>query len=83
MLICGIGLGFIPGYAFSWLLKKFNLLRVSAEVEEKGLDLSELGIEAYPEKATVFTASQSSEAPAMKKTELTPSTEKGAYGQPI
>jgi ammonia channel protein AmtB len=82
VLICGIGLGFIPGYAFSWLLKKFNLLRVSAEVEEKGLDLSELGIEAYPERATVFTASQSSEATTMK-TQLTPSTDKGAYGQPI
>jgi len=83
VLICGIGLGFIPGYAFSWLLKKFNLLRVSAEVEEKGLDLSELGIDAYPEKATMFTPSPSNEV-AVKKSESTqPSTEKGAYGLPI
>jgi ammonium transporter, Amt family len=84
VLICGIGLGFIPGYAFSWLLKKFNLLRVSAEVEERGLDLSELGIEAYPEKVTVFTPSPSHQMSAEAKTELTkPSTEKGAYGLPI
>jgi len=83
VLICGIGLGFIPGYAFSWLLKKFNLLRVSAEAEEKGLDLSELGIEAYPERATIFTTSQS-QLPAATKTELTePGTEKGAYGIPV
>ncbi len=31
-------LGFIPGYALSWLLKKFDLLRVPREVELVGLD---------------------------------------------
>lgn len=34
------GLGFIPGYALSWLLKKFGLLRVPREVELVGLDFS-------------------------------------------
>ena len=31
-------LGFIPGYALSWILKKFNVLRVPREVELVGLD---------------------------------------------
>ena len=34
------GLGFIPGYALSWLLKKFNMLRIPHEVELAGLDFS-------------------------------------------
>jgi ammonia channel protein AmtB len=34
------GLGFIPGYALSWLLKKLNLLRIPHEVELAGLDFS-------------------------------------------
>lgn len=49
-LLCAILLGFIPGYGVSWLLKRWNLLRVSEEVEATGLDLTELGIEAYPER---------------------------------
>ena len=32
------GLGFIPGYVLSWLLKKFGMLRVPREVELAGLD---------------------------------------------
>ncbi|MGE4482786.1 ammonium transporter [Acidocella sp.] len=48
-VICAILLGFIPGYASSWLLKKFNLLRVPPEVETAGLDIKELGVHAYPE----------------------------------
>ncbi len=32
------GLGFIPGYALSWLLKKCNLLRAPREIELAGLD---------------------------------------------
>ncbi|PSB35701.1 ammonium transporter [Stenomitos frigidus] len=51
-LICTVLLGFIPGYVTSWLLKKFNLLRVSREEEIAGLDLSDLGVEGYPEYAT-------------------------------
>jgi ammonia channel protein AmtB len=51
--ICAIGLGFIPGWISSWLLKKFNLLRVSPAVEEAGLDLAEMGVRAYPETATL------------------------------
>jgi Amt family ammonium transporter len=51
-LICVVLLGFIPGYGTSWLLKKFNLLRVSPEEEIAGLDLSDLGVEGYPEYVT-------------------------------
>ncbi|HEY5793048.1 MAG TPA: hypothetical protein VIS74_07105, partial [Chthoniobacterales bacterium] len=48
VLIC-IPLGFIPGYVVSLILKKLKMLRVSAEVETDGLDISEIGIDAYPE----------------------------------
>lgn len=34
------GLGFIPGYILSWLLKKANLLRIPREVELAGLDFA-------------------------------------------
>lgn len=51
--ICTVVLGFIPGYGTSWLLKKFDLLRVSPEEEIAGLDLSDLGVEGYPEYATM------------------------------
>ena len=37
------GLGFIPGYALSWLLKKFNMLRIPREVELAGLDFTAHG----------------------------------------
>ncbi len=52
-LICAIGLGFIPGYIASWLLAKLRLLRVTQEEEELGLDLSDLGVRAYPEQVTL------------------------------
>ncbi|CAN5248152.1 MAG: ammonium transporter [Nocardioides sp.] len=42
-------LGFIPGYLISLLMKKMGTLRVPAEVEAAGLDLSEVPAEAYPE----------------------------------
>lgn len=42
-------LGFIPGYGASLLLKKLGMLRVPAEVEERGLDLTEIPATAYPE----------------------------------
>jgi ferredoxin len=32
------GLGFLPGFVLSWLLKKWDLLRVPREVELAGLD---------------------------------------------
>ena len=51
--ICAILLGFIPGYVVSFVLKLFGLLRVDAETEAKGLDVSELGVEAYPEAAAI------------------------------
>ena len=31
-------LGFVPGFALSWVLKKFGLLRIPREVELAGLD---------------------------------------------
>ena len=42
-------LAFLPGYFFSWILKKLNLLRVPPEVELEGLDLAEFGQDFYPE----------------------------------
>ncbi|KAM3112426.1 ammonium transporter [Phormidesmis sp. 146-33] len=56
-LICTVVLGFIPGYGTSWLLKKFNLLRVSREEEIMGLDLADLGVEGYPEYASMSLVS--------------------------
>jgi ammonium transporter, Amt family len=42
-------LAFLPGYIVSWILKRFNLLRVPAEVELEGLDLAEFQRDFYPE----------------------------------
>ena len=42
-------LGFIPGYGISLVLKKIDMLRVPAAVEERGLDLTEVPATAYPE----------------------------------
>ncbi|MBX7431437.1 ammonium transporter [Mycobacterium sp. Y57] len=42
-------LGFIPTYLLSLLLKKAGLLRIPPEVEEQGLDLSEVPATPYPE----------------------------------
>ena len=42
-------LGFIPGYVVSYLLKSIGFLRVPKEVEEAGLDLTEIPSQAYPE----------------------------------
>ena len=42
-------LGFIPAYLVSLGLKKANLLRIPKEVEEQGLDLSEVPATPYPE----------------------------------
>ncbi|MEQ6899647.1 hypothetical protein [Nocardioides sp. YIM 152588] len=42
-------LGFIPGYLISLLLKQFGMLRIPAEVEVAGLDLSEVPATPYPE----------------------------------
>lgn len=42
-------LGFVPGYLLSYGLKKADLLRVPAHAEERGLDLTEVPAQAYPE----------------------------------
>ena len=42
-------LGFLSGYAASWLFKKRNLLRVPPEVEIEGLDVVYYGTLVYPE----------------------------------
>ena len=42
-------LGFFGGYIPSWILKRFNLLRVPPEVELEGLDLAEFQMDFYPE----------------------------------
>jgi Amt family ammonium transporter len=44
-------LGFIfpMTYGLNWLLNKFSPYRVSPDGERQGLDLHELGADAYPE----------------------------------
>lgn len=61
-LISVVLLGFIPGYGVSWLLKRFNLLRVSREEEIVGLDIADLGIEGYPEYPTMTLISNITKA---------------------
>jgi ammonia channel protein AmtB len=55
VLICAVGLGFVPGYVSSRLLKKFNLLRVPPDVEIQGLDIMDLGVRAYPEAVQPYS----------------------------
>ncbi|MEZ5827971.1 MAG: ammonium transporter [Hyphomicrobiales bacterium] len=47
MLLCG----FIPGFAISYVLKVFGLLRVPDKAQEIGLDAAEIPCKAYPEAA--------------------------------
>lgn len=47
--VCVVLLGFIPGYGVSFVLKKLNLLRVSAKEELEGLDIGDFGLQGYPE----------------------------------
>ena len=42
-------LGFVPGYAVSFVLAKMNMLRVPDDVQIKGLDLVKVPAPAYPE----------------------------------
>jgi ammonium transporter, Amt family len=42
-------LAFLPGYVLSWILKRFDLLRVPPEVELEGLDLAEFQADFFPE----------------------------------
>ena len=44
-----VPLAFLPGYGVSWLLKRFNLLRVPPEVELEGLDMAEFQQDFFPE----------------------------------
>ncbi len=53
VVISALLLGFIPGYLISKLLSVLGLLRVSAEEEVEGLDISDLGVHAYPEKDVI------------------------------
>jgi ammonia channel protein AmtB len=48
-ILAFIPLAFLPGYVFSWLLKKANLLRVPPEVELEGLDIAEFQQDFFPE----------------------------------
>jgi ammonia channel protein AmtB len=43
------GLGFIPGFSLSWILKVTGQLRVPAEAEIIGLDKTKVPASAYPE----------------------------------
>ncbi|MEI4484794.1 ammonium transporter [Frigidibacter sp. MR17.14] len=44
-------LGFVPGYALSYVMKVFGILRVPEHVELAGLDRVEIPAKAYPEAA--------------------------------
>jgi len=48
-------LGFIPGFVVSFVLKKFNLLRITPGAELAGLDLVEIPLKPYPEGLTPAT----------------------------
>ncbi len=48
-LMAFLPLGFLPGFIASWILKKFNLLRVPPEVELEGLDMAEFQQDFFPE----------------------------------
>ena len=52
-------LGFIPGYAISYALNHFGMLRVPAHAEERGLDLTEVPAQAYPEWDSMYGTSTS------------------------
>ncbi|MCL8024623.1 ammonium transporter [Nocardioides bruguierae] len=54
-------LGFIPGYLISLALKKAKMLRIPAEVELAGLDLSEVPATPYPEGIPVTTLKSDAE----------------------
>ncbi len=44
-------LGFLSGWGASFILKRFNVLRVPPEVELEGLDIAEYEADVYPEHA--------------------------------
>jgi len=44
-------MGFVPGYALSWLLKSLGALRVGQQVETQGLDPVEVPMQAYDTQA--------------------------------
>ncbi|MGF1567141.1 MAG: ammonium transporter [Nodosilinea sp.] len=71
-LICTVLLGFIPGYGVSFVLKKFNLLRVSADEEIAGLDLADFGTGAYPEFSILSELNGHSLSEAMPMTQVNP-----------
>ncbi len=48
-LMAFLPLGFLPGFVFSWILKKLDLLRVPPEVELEGLDMAEFQQDFFPE----------------------------------
>ena len=41
--------GFVPGYACAYILKKLGMLRVPAAAEEAGLDTVKVPAQGYPE----------------------------------
>lgn len=42
-------LGFVPGFALSYVMAKIGFPRVPPKAEEPGLDLVEVPLAAYPE----------------------------------
>ncbi|MCX8998095.1 ammonium transporter [Rhizobiaceae bacterium BDR2-2] len=57
-------LGFVPGYAVSYVLKLFGILRASPDAELVGLDKAEVPAMAYPESHIPAFADHASTSPA-------------------
>jgi hypothetical protein len=59
------GLGFIPGYALSWVLKRLNLLRIPREVELAGLDFETHAITVREDDEIRTVLAQTGRSPAI------------------
>lgn len=49
--------GFITGHAISYALKQAGMLRVPAHAGERGLDLTEVPAQTYPEWSSMYGSS--------------------------
>ncbi len=61
-------LGFVPGFGLSFILAKFNALRVPPKAEEAGLDLVEVPLAAYPESVPASISANNSSKVSTKTT---------------
>jgi len=83
-IVTVFGFVFVLSYATFWLIRKFYGLRVTAEEEEAGLDISEHGMYGYPEQfipapelvgyGAAPTATERYGSPAVTATQEVPAT---------